>query len=127
MSMSDYLEEKLLNASLRNTAYTPPTTVYVALYKSDPSDDNTGTEVTGGDYARQTVTFSAPSSGAVASSNDVTFPTATADWGTATHFGLLDTTTAGNLLFSGSLTTPRTINSGDQFTFLAGQITVSLD
>jgi len=63
-AMSNYLENALVNAVLRNTAYTSPTTVYVGLYTSDPTDANTGTEVAGNGYARQAATFATPSNGA---------------------------------------------------------------
>ena len=42
---SNYLENAIINAVLRNTAYTSPSTVYVSLYTSDPTDADTGTEV----------------------------------------------------------------------------------
>ncbi len=50
---SNYLENKVLDHVLRNTSYTSPTTVYVGLYTSDPTDAGSGTEVSGGSYARQ--------------------------------------------------------------------------
>jgi len=62
--MSNYLENALINATLRNTSYTSPATVYLALYTSDPTDADTGTEVTGNAYVRQSITFGAPSNGA---------------------------------------------------------------
>ena len=61
--MSNYLENALINATLRNTSYTSPTTVYMGLYTSDPTDANTGTEVSGGSYTRMAVTMGAPSNG----------------------------------------------------------------
>ena len=61
--ISTYLENALINATLRNTTYTSVATVYVSLWTSDPTDAGSGTEVSGGSYARQAVTFGAPSSG----------------------------------------------------------------
>ena len=75
---SDYLENALINAVLRNTSYTSPATVYVALFTSDPTDAGTGTELSGNGYARTAVTFGSPSNGVTTNSADVTFPTATA-------------------------------------------------
>jgi len=94
-ALSDYLENKLLDHALGTAAYTMPT-VYVALYTSDPTDADTGTEVSGGGYARQTVTFNAASGGSASNAGDITFPQATADWGTITHIGLRDAATGGN-------------------------------
>ncbi len=95
--MSNYLENALINATLRNTSYTSPAAVYVGLYTSDPGEGNTGTEVSGGSYARTAVTFGSPSNGVSTNSASVTFPTATGTWGTVTHVGILDATTSGNL------------------------------
>ena len=125
---SNYLENALINAVLRNTAYTSPTTVYVSLYTSDPTDADTGTEVStvGTSYARTAVTFGAPSNGVTTNSADVTFPTATASFGTVTHIGIHDASTGGNLLFHTPLDTSKTIDSGDIFKITAGNLSVTL-
>jgi len=99
MSKSNYLEDNLLNHVLRAIPYTPPASIYVALFTTAPTDSTPGTEVTGGSYARQPVTFTAPSSGTCANVADITFPTATVGWGTVTSFGLFDQGAAGNLLY----------------------------
>ena len=123
---SNYLEDALINATLRNTAYTSPTTVYVSLYTTDPTDADSGTEVSGGSYARTSVTFDAPSNGVTQNSADVTFPTATASWGTVSHIGVHDASTSGNLLFHTALDTAKTIDSGDIFKIETGNLTVTL-
>ena len=123
---SNFLENALINATLRATTYTSPATVYVSLYTSDPTDADTGTEVSGGSYARTAVTFGAPSNGVTTNSADVTFPTATASWGTVTHVGIHDASTAGNLLFHTPLDTSKTIDSGDIFKITSGNLSVTL-
>ena len=125
-AISNYLENALVNATLRNTAYTSPTTVYVGLFTTDPTDAGSGTEVSGGSYVRQSATFAAPSNGASSTSADVTFPQATANWGTVTHFGIYDASTAGNLMYHGALTTSKTIETGDVFKISSGNLTVTL-
>lgn len=125
-AMSDYLENAIINATLRGQVWTPPATVYLALYTSDPTDAKTGTEVSGGAYARQTIAFNTPMNGASSSSVDVLFPIAIASWGTVTHIGLFDAVSAGNLLYHGALTNPKTIAIDDQLKITAGDITVSL-
>jgi hypothetical protein len=124
--MSNYLENALVNATLRNTSYTSPATVYVALFTTDPTDANTGTEVTGGSYARTSVAFAAPSNGAAASSADCTFPTCTSTWGTVSHIGIFDASTAGNLLYHTPLDTSKTIETGDIFKIASASLTVTL-
>jgi len=123
---SNFLENALINAVLRNTTYTSPATVYVSLYVSDPTDADTGTEVSGGSYARTAVTMGAPSNGVTTNSADVTFPTATASWGTVTHIGIHDASTSGNLLFHTPLDTSKTIDSGDIFKITSGNLSVTL-
>lgn len=125
-NFSNYLENALINATLRNTSYSSPTTVYVALYTTDPTDANTGTECTGGSYARTSVTFGAPSNGVATNSADVTFPTATGSWGTITHVGVMDADTTGNLLYHASLTASKTVGNGDIFKISSGNLSVTL-
>ena len=125
--LSNYLENKLLDHVLRNTSYNSPTTVYVGLYSSDPSDQNTGTEIDGGSYARQILNVTTATNGIVTSSADVTFPQATSSWGTVSHIGLLDAVTSGNLLMHTALTTSKTIDEGDIFKIPTAALTASLD
>jgi len=126
-SFSDYMENQIINHMLRNQAYTPPSTLYVALYTVTPSDAGGGTEVSGGSYARQTVTFSVASSGSTSNSADITYPQATADWGTIVAIGVLDNSTGGNLIAWGALTANKTVNNGDQFKIPAGNLTLTVD
>jgi hypothetical protein len=125
--LSNYLENKLLDHVLRNESYTSPTTVYVGLYTSDPGDDNSGTEVSGGSYARQILNVTTATGGIVTSSADVTFPQATAQWGTISHIGLLDAITSGNLLMHTALTTSKTVDADDVIKINTGSLTVQLD
>jgi hypothetical protein len=124
--MSNYLENALINVTLRATSYTAPTTVYVALYTNDPTDADTGTEVSGTSYARQSVTFGAPSNGATTNSAAVEFPQAGGSWGTVTHIGIRDASTAGNLLYHTALDASKTIATGDVFRIASGSLSVTL-
>jgi len=131
--MSDYLENILINHVLRGVSFTSPGARYVALYTTDPTDANTGTEVAGGNYARQSIAFSAPvTPGITTNSAAVTFPVATADWGTITHFGILSALTGGNLWFAGRIETagvadPKTVLIDNQVQFLTGQLEIDMD
>jgi len=124
--MSNYLENALINVTLRATAYTAPTTVYVGLYTTDPTDANTGTEVSGGSYARKAVTFGAPSNGASVNSAAVEFDEATGTWGTVGWIGILDALSGGNLLYHTPLDSSKLIESGDVFKINAGNLSVTL-
>ena len=124
--MSNYLETALVNATLRNTAYTSPAAVYAALFTTDPTDAGSGTEVTGGSYARTAITFGSPSNGVTTNSADVTFPTCTVAWGTVTHMGIYDASTSGNLLYHTPLDASKTVDSGDIFKISSGNLSVTL-
>jgi hypothetical protein len=125
---SDYLENKVLDHVLGNTTYTPAGTLYVGLWTADDGLE-AGTitsEVSGGSYARQSVTFGAASSGSASNSATVTFPAATANWGTVTHVAVMDASTGGNVIFHGAVTSSKTIESGDTFQISSGNLTISL-
>ena len=124
--LSDYLENKLLDHVLRGTSYTSPTTVYVGLYTSDPGDDNSGTEVSGGSYARQSLSVTTASGGIVTSSADLNFPQATGAWGSISHIGILDALTSGNLLMHTQLTASKDITTGDVFKISSRSLTAQL-
>ena len=126
--MSDYLEVALLNATLNGTAFTAVNNPYVSLHTADPTDAGTGTEVSGGSYARTAASFATASgtSGLVATDADVTFPTATATWGTVGWIGLWDSASGGNMLYHTALDSSKTIDSGDIFKITTGNLTVEL-
>jgi hypothetical protein len=126
-SISDYYENKIIDHMLRGQAFTPPSTIYLALYTEAPSDAGGGTEVSGGGYARQSFTLTAASGGATSNSADITFPQATSDWGTMVAVGIFDAQTGGNLLMWANLTQPKTVNAGDIFVIKAGDLNISFD
>jgi hypothetical protein len=125
---TSYLETAVLNHVLRNTPFTSPSAVYVALFTSPTGEDGSGTEVSGGGYARQAVTFGAPVAGTagrkVANTSDITFGPATAPWGTVTHVALFDAPTGGNMLYHGALEEPKTIGTNDRLIFPAGSLSI---
>jgi len=130
-NLTDYAEAKLLDHILGTTAFTMPTTpIKVALFTTTPVDAGTGgVEVTGGSYARTTVTFAAATVGAGSTSNNatVTFPTATADWGVITGIALYDSAGTPNMLWYGALTASKTVSNGDTFTIASGALTLSIN
>jgi len=125
--LSNYLENKLLDHILKNVSYTSPTTVYVGLFTSDPTDAGSGTEISGNSYARKNLSVSTAAAGITTSSADVTFDQATGNWGTISHIGLFDALTSGNLLMHTALTTSKTIETGDIFKIPSGSLTATLD
>jgi hypothetical protein len=63
----------------------------------------------------------------VTSDADVTFPQATASWGTIVALGVHDALSSGNLLMYTDLTTSKTIDEGDILKVSTGSLTVTLD
>lgn len=132
---SDYLEQALLNATLRATAYTAPAKVYISLHTEDPTDDGSKGEVSTVDtgYARQEIAFSAPTSDGTGykcvNSADVTFPDPTGNWGTITHLALWDADTAGHCLYTLPDTNDphKSCGINDVCVIRAGSISVKLD
>lgn len=125
---SDYFENVIINHLFRNQPFTPPATLYLGLYTVAPTDEGGGTEVSGGGYARQPFTLTAPTTAGVTENADtITFPTATADWGTIVAVGIFDAETGGNLLMWGNLTTSKTVSTGDTFQFNAGDLDITID
>ena len=122
---SSYLENKLLNHTLNSTAYTAPSTHYLALYTSDPTDANTGTEVSGTNYARVSAGFSV-STNVATNSAAIEYAAAGNAWGTVTHVGVMDAASSGNLLYHSALTTSKAITTGDIFRVPAGSLTVTM-
>jgi len=128
MSFSNYLETELLDHVFTNTAYTAPSTLYLALFTSNPAEDASGTEVTtsGTAYARQTVTFTVSGNTATTDAA-VEFPTATANYGTVSHVAIFDASSAGNMIAYAALTTSKAIETGDVFRVPAGDLDITLD
>lgn len=123
-NMSTYLQNSLLNATLRNTPYTSPGTVWVALYTSNPTAGDVGVEVSGGSYGRAQIVFNAPSGGAATNNADINITGMPAI--TVTHIGIRDSSAGGNLLFYGAVGAPKTTNTNDTYTIKAGDLTLAL-
>ena len=124
-AMSDYLENKVLDHVLGTTSYTMPATVYIGLSTGSFADDNSGTELSGGSYARQSIAFDAAASGTTDNTAAVDFPVATASWGTVSHYGLFDASSGGNLLIHGAFTASKTVDSGDVLRIGAGELDIT--
>jgi len=124
-AMSDYLENKVLDHVLGTTSYTMPTTVYIGLSTGSFADDNSGTELSGSGYARQSIAFDAAASGTTDNTSNVDFPAATGSWGTVSHYGLFDASSGGNLLIHGAFTTSKTVATGDILRVAAGELDIT--
>lgn len=137
MSFTNFLAAELLDHIFTDAAYAPPTTLHIGLSTTTPAEDGTGvTEPVGNGYARVPIVAADMNAATLAdpsvksNGNVLTFPQATADWAAGanmTHWVLYDAVSAGNLLASAALTTPRAVLNGDTATIPAGSMQVTLD
>ena len=125
MAKSNYLENKVIDHFLGTSSTSAPSNVYMGLFTSNPTDANSGTEVSGNGYSRQVITFNAASSGSATNSSAETFTASGGNWGTITHFGIFDASTSGNLLYHGALTDDKVIEYGDSLVVATTAITIT--
>ena len=126
MSFSNDFETRVLQYIFTTGSVTRPTAWHVALYTAAPNDSGGGTEVSGGAYARQSVTFTVSGNEAT-NSGAVEYPTATASYGTVSHVGVFDAASGGNLIAYAALTTSKAIDTGDVFRLPTGDLDITLD
>jgi hypothetical protein len=134
-NFSDYMENSIINHYFMNVTKTPDTQHFIALFTaSDGLETNLPTgECTGDAYARATCTFTTATAGTSENGADVTFATATGDWGTISHIAIVDhvsNTTWGtnvNVLMWGTLTATKAVGTGDIFKIPAGDLDITLD
>jgi len=129
MPKSTYLANKLLDLPVGAVAFTTPATLYFALYTSAPGTGGGGVEVSGGSYARAslsntTVNFPAASSGAKSNGTAITWPTAAASWGVVVAVGVFDAATGGNLLYFATISS-KTVDSNDTVSIPVGNFTLT--
>ena len=126
MDFSNDLANKLINATVRKLAYTTPSQAYVALYTSDPTKENTGTEVSAPTYYRMALTMGSPDDGFSENISEMEWAVATTVWGTITHIGVMDAEVLGNLMYFTELVEPKNITVGDQFQITPSNLKLTL-
>lgn len=137
-AFSDYLEEGILQHTLRGQSLSTPSTIYIALYTTDPTDAKTGNEVTDSGYLRQDAAkggtidsgWTAPttSGDGKMSSNAklIQFPPVADGTVTISHYGIFDAQTGGNLLYHAPFTVAKTLEINDVLSIDVGGIEVVL-
>ena len=128
MDFSNYLANATINATTRGVPYAPPVKVWVALYTTDPTKDDTGLEVSGsgGTYSREELKLSMPFDGVSTNENLMQWNTATTAWGIVTHVTIHDSSVGGNLLYFTELDVPKNIEVGDQFQITINNLKLTL-
>jgi hypothetical protein len=126
MSFSNTYETNVLTWTFTTSSVTRPTAWYLGLFTTAPGEAGGGTEVSGGSYAREAVTFSV-SGDTATNTAALEFAVATADWGTITHVAVFDASSGGNQIAYAALTTSKTIATGDVLRVPAGDLDITLD
>src|ERR1044072_6790328 len=124
--LSNYAENLLCTWFLTDNSATRPTSWYAALFTSAPSDAGGGVEVSGGGYARQAVSFGAPSSGQVSNDVLVEWTASGANFGNVVAVAVFDASSAGNMLFWKAIS-GQTVNDGMVARYEAGALTFRFD
>jgi len=119
--LSAYLCNAFLDALANNTSYAVAQ-VYIKLHTGDPGAAGTANAAT--ETTRKAASFGAASAGAITSDADISW-TNIAGSQDASHFTAWDNLTAGNFLFSGTITA-NPYTAGDTYTISSGNLSASL-
>lgn len=129
----DSVEAAILNHAIGKATWTPPTSYWIGLSTTTPTDAaGNFTEPVGNNYARievVTADWNAASGTAptVATNlNPLTFAAATGSWGTLTYAGLFAASSGGSHQWFGALTASATVNTGGTVTIAAGALILQL-
>jgi len=119
---SDFLQQQVLDYLLKGVDWTPPSSLWVALFTTVPGlDGENGAEVPtlNTNYGRIEITnedWTGPGASPnmeYHNTNDILFKIPTASWGTIQGAGLYDAETEGHLYYTSTLTTPKTVSLND--------------
>ena len=131
-AFSDYLENKLIESTLRGGTYTGGG-VYIALFTANPTDAGTGAELTDSGYVRQRAHasvasdgFTVPANGATSNARNIIFPAIVDAQKTITHWGIFDSQTSGNLLYHSAMLNPKVMDPTDVLSFPIGSLIITL-
>jgi hypothetical protein len=131
MNASNYFEHAALNQFFRSATQPTPSAVFLALYLSNPTDADTGTEVSGGGYTRQQISFGEVTQvggkGQISNANKIEFPTATSAWGAVAYFAVRDAANGGNMMAWGPLSQTKDVAIGDQLVMAVGEMAITID
>jgi hypothetical protein len=128
-SFTNWAECKLLNVMAGNELVTS-VSMWCGLFTAAPSDASGGTEVSGGSYARKSSGAwgtCTGSEGFIENVATITYATASAAWGSVSHFALLDDSSTGNMIAWATLTAARNVVTNDVAVFAVGSLTITLD
>jgi len=125
VSFTNAAEDRVQDWVVGNSTTAPTGPMKLAILTANGTESAAGTEVTGGSYARQTITLSASSGGAQSNSADITFTGMPAC--TVTGWALYDSAGTPFRWRYGALVAPKDVNSGDDFVIAAGDLDLTLD
>lgn len=124
MSFGDYLENELLDHVFGGAAFTAPSSWWVQLHTGDPGDAGGSNIATETD--RRPASFGTAASGTISSSTNIVWTNVAASE-TYSWVSVWDSSSTGNELAIGQLSTAVAVTAGDTFTISAGDLDISLD
>ena len=128
MDFTNYLANKLVKGTVGGSSYPAPSKVYLALLTEDPTKSGfTTNEVDQASYTRKEVTFTTTGlNGESSNANKIEWATATSNWGNVGWVGVMDSASAGFMLYFTALDNAKEILSGDQFIINVDQLKLTL-
>lgn len=124
-NLTDTAENLILDHINGTTAWTPTGPLKLRLMTANGTDSTAGTEVTGGSYASQTITFAASSAGAATNSNALSYTSMPSC--TVVGFEVWDSNATPKRLWWIPATTSKVVNAGDTYSVAIGAISLSVD
>lgn len=126
MSDLSNFAENLVMEFLAGEAPSAPSGWYLSLHTGSPGEANDGAnELTGNGYSRVTLSLAAVSGSSVSTDADAVFTASGGDWSAASHWGVYDASTNGNLILHGALSSGVTVTDGNTYTVSSGDLTVT--
>lgn len=123
-NLSNTAENRALDWLMGSATTAPTTPLKVALVTAAGDDTTAGTEVTGGSYARQTLTVGAAAAGATSNSADLVWSGMPAC--TIVGWEIWDSAGTPVRWWYGPLDTNRTLLAGDEYRINAGNLDLAI-
>lgn len=143
-ALSDYAENKIIDAVVRGQTLGAPATFYLGLATDTCTDAGAGTEPSGNAYARVAVasslanwsgtqaaastTASSGTGGTISNNAAIAWLVSTGPWGTLQSVRLYDAPTAGNMWLCINLASPLSVSAaGFTISFPAAAVSIQID
>lgn len=129
MAKGNVAKQMVINFLARNQTVQQPTQLYLALYSTNPTDSDVGTEASYVGYQRQAIVFGSPQivGGAAVAQNStlIQFGVVPSASGSIAYAALRTAQNGGDLLYYGPLAATYQLNQGVQPIVPIGSLAIS--